>query len=141
MRACEEDLIFNPKTGQCDWPMNVDCKPTASNKKKYKKTTTPSKKKLKLLITSTAAAVSVEADEDEESGDKTAAAAASAVATISSDTICSEDDYGYIPHPKDCRKYIYCQEGTSKVFSCQGGLLWKQSDENCVWPLDSDCTS
>jgi hypothetical protein len=44
-------------------------------------------------------------------------------------------------HPKDCRKYFYCQEGTAKVFTCQGGLLWKQADGNCVWPLDSDCPS
>ena len=26
VRACEEDLFFNHKTGLCDWPMNVDCK-------------------------------------------------------------------------------------------------------------------
>lgn len=26
VRACEEDLFFNSKTGLCDWPMNVDCK-------------------------------------------------------------------------------------------------------------------
>jgi hypothetical protein len=26
VRACEEDLIFNSKTGLCDWPMNVECK-------------------------------------------------------------------------------------------------------------------
>jgi hypothetical protein len=26
VRACEEDLFFNPKTGLCDWPMNVECK-------------------------------------------------------------------------------------------------------------------
>lgn len=54
-------------------------------------------------------------------------------------SICAPEDYGYMPHPKDCRKYIYCQEGQSKVFTCQGGLLWKQSEGNCVWPLDSDC--
>ena len=58
---------------------------------------------------------------------------------ISIDNICLNDDYGYMAHPKDCRKYFYCQEGTAKVFTCQGGLLWKQSDGNCVWPLDSDC--
>lgn len=57
------------------------------------------------------------------------------------DNICLTDDYGYMAHPKDCRKYFYCQEGTAKVFTCQGGLLWKQSDGNCVWPLDSDCPS
>jgi len=28
VRACEEDLFFNPKTGLCDWPMNVECKLT-----------------------------------------------------------------------------------------------------------------
>lgn len=63
------------------------------------------------------------------------------VSEIGSDSICSNEDYGYMPHPKDCRKYIYCQEGQAKVFTCQGGLLWKQSDGNCVWPLDSDCPS
>ena len=31
VRACEEDLFFNPKTGLCDWPMNVECK-QATNK-------------------------------------------------------------------------------------------------------------
>ena len=31
VRACEEDLFFNPKTGLCDWPMNVECK-LANNK-------------------------------------------------------------------------------------------------------------
>ncbi len=55
------------------------------------------------------------------------------------DGICSVDDYGYIAHPKDCRKYYYCQEGTAKVFSCVGGLLWNQATGDCVWPLDSDC--
>ena len=53
--------------------------------------------------------------------------------------ICSSEAYGYIAHGKDCRKYIYCQEGTAKVFTCQGGLLWNQADGNCVWPSDSDC--
>lgn len=56
-------------------------------------------------------------------------------------SICAPEDYGYMQHPKDCRKYIYCQEGAAKVFTCQGGLLWKQSEGNCVWPLDSDCPS
>lgn len=55
------------------------------------------------------------------------------------ESMCGMDDYGYMPHPKDCRQYIYCQDGIAKVFNCQGGLLWKQSDANCVWPLDSDC--
>ena len=56
-----------------------------------------------------------------------------------SEKICSSEAYGYMAHAKDCRKYIYCQEGTAKIFTCQGGLLWKQSDGNCVWPSDSDC--
>ena len=55
------------------------------------------------------------------------------------ENVCLSEDYGYMPHPKDCRKYIYCQEGIIKVFTCQGGLFWKQSDGNCVWPSDSDC--
>jgi hypothetical protein len=57
------------------------------------------------------------------------------------DGICATDDYGYIAHPKDCRKYYYCQEGKAKVFTCVGGLLWNQATGDCVWPLDSDCPS
>ncbi len=34
VRACEEDLFFNPKTGLCDWPMNVDCKEAVKPAKK-----------------------------------------------------------------------------------------------------------
>jgi len=36
VRACEEDLFFNPKTGLCDWPMNVDCKEAVKPTKKSK---------------------------------------------------------------------------------------------------------
>lgn len=39
VRACDEDLYFNPKTGLCDWPMNVDCKQATTKRT----TTTPSK--------------------------------------------------------------------------------------------------
>lgn len=83
---------------------------------------------------------------DEVGDGATGAAAASSSGAVAEangsgeQSICAPEDYGYMQHPKDCRKYIYCQEGQSKVFTCQGGLLWKQSEGNCVWPLDSDCT-
>jgi hypothetical protein len=135
VRACEEDLYFNSKTGLCDWPMNVDCKQstpkqttkaasstkTTNSKSQSSKVSPNNKPKLTTAISS----------KDAED----------AVIESSAESICSNEDYGYMPHPKDCRKYIYCQEGTAKVFTCQGGLLWKQTDGNCVWPLDSDCPS
>lgn len=45
VRACEEDLFFNPKTGLCDWPMNVECKQSNS-----KQTTSKSSYTFILLI-------------------------------------------------------------------------------------------
>ena len=74
-------------------------------------------------------------------GDKNASGEVVENSSVEQQSICAPEDYGYMPHPKDCRKYIYCQEGQSKVFTCQGGLLWKQAEGNCVWPLDSDCPS
>lgn len=150
VRACDEDLFFNPKTGLCDWPMNVECKQaqnavnkkpssalssgpasdhSAGNKTSHKlpapfktnHTTISSVLNNQLALTN---AEETPADSDTES---------------LIESMCSKDDYGYIAYPKDCRRYIYCQEGQAKVFACQGGLLWKQSDGNCVWPLDSDC--
>lgn len=118
VRACEEDLFFNPKTGLCDWPMNVECKKGVTTKKPLVTTRSPSQRPLVTIRTTP-----IPSDEVLDPGE----------------TMCTNDDYGYMAHPKDCRKYIYCQEGTVKVFNCQGGLLWKQSDGNCVWPLDSDC--
>ena len=126
VRACEEDLFFNPKTGLCDWPMNVDCKQV--NTKYVPKITST-----KLINT-----------QNNPNNLMTFANLGipdPLTSVFITDSICSSEDYGYLPHPKDCKKYIYCQEGQAKIFTCQGGLLWKQTDANCVWPLDSDCPS
>lgn len=131
VRACEEDLYFNSKTGLCDWPMNVECKQTV--------TKSPAKGTAHKTSTKTTLAKTTK--------DKVVAAAAVTTMTalettnneLALDRICAPEDYGYMSHPKDCRKYIYCQEGTAKIFTCQGGLLWKQDDGNCVWPTESDC--
>ena len=40
VRACDEDLFFNPKTGQCDWPMNVDCKQATTTTRRLTTTAT-----------------------------------------------------------------------------------------------------
>ena len=125
VRACDEDLFFNPKTGQCDWPMNVDCKQATTTRRATTIATTSTKMTTHQKILAT---TKKGQQPEEEPVD-------------SSETMCAIDDYGYMAHPKDCRKYIYCQDGIAKIFNCQGGLLWKQSDTNCVWPLDSDCPS
>lgn len=138
VRACEEDLFFNPKTGLCDWPMNVDCKqaPTKKTTSSPKPKTITYKSKVSSNSTSSVVSETQIITDNIEHGPDTDTEQS---LPPENNNICSNEDYGYMPHPKDCRKYIYCQEGTAKVFTCQGGLLWKQSDGNCVWPLDSDC--
>jgi len=134
VRACEEDLFFNSKTGLCDWPMNVECK-QASTTKQTKVTTKNTKSNTKITQSKQNKLSTMTTDSDSEGAN------VDNPSTSSIESICSTEDYGYMSHPKDCRKYIYCQEGQAKVFTCQCGLLWKQSDGNCVWPLDSDCPS
>jgi chitinase len=172
VRACDEDLFFNSKTGLCDWPMNVECKQPhhASNKKpasssNLSKSTVSSKSTANTPTTVTINESSSETTSNSgnsSSGSlvvpsstalsRSTSSSTSAAAHVEEETsgdsenemlesLCSKEDYGYIAYPKDCRRYIYCQEGTAKVFACQGGLLWKQADGNCVWPLDSDCAT
>lgn len=150
VRACEEDLFFNSKTGLCDWPMNVECKQAKKPPIKHTTRRTTTRKKHHKINKNKHRHKN---DEDNDSGnengqddeddnfDDESTDLGSSGGGGGGDGICSEEDYGYHAHPKDCRKYIYCQEGSSKMFTCQGGLLWKQSDGNCVWPLDSDCPS
>lgn len=130
VRACEEDLLFNPKTGLCDWPMNVECKKTTTTRPTTTKMTRPFLTNKNEQTTSQKPRQTTSYYQIDDS-----------LLNIdpSIESMCTPSDYGYFAYPNDCRKYIYCQEGVAKVFTCQGGLLWKQADANCVWPLDSDC--
>jgi hypothetical protein len=157
VRACEEDLFFNSETGLCDWPMNVKCKsteskipflPTAAASPLSSDEKTSKKQNEKYELNTNANTKPIDIDKLLNGDLNTVPLLATENTNIqitdsqivnSKNFGCKSSDYGYKRHPTDCRKYIYCQEGKTKIFTCQGGLLWKQADGNCVWPLDSDC--
>ncbi|KAI3381272.1 hypothetical protein SNEBB_003664 [Seison nebaliae] len=148
VRACEEDTLFNSKLKRCDWQFNVDCGsksiPKAHNingksvedKKKKKK-----KKNLSSSSSSSEASVELSSDKLVKSNHPSTISSTTEISTTTvrpfpwPDLPCKRGDSGvYRIDELDCRKYVYCQQGDPKVFSCKGGTIWNNDKENCIWP-------
>ncbi|UJR21789.1 hypothetical protein I4U23_024864 [Adineta vaga] len=118
VKACKDDLLFNPIKNECDWAMNVNCT-NLSSKNSFSTTVTPSN-------------IHRPADIKKPASDK------SADESIL-DYLCQSVANDYIAHPTDCKQYAYCANGVPQTKSCKKNLLWSQAEKMCVWPAQSDC--
>ncbi|CAB4062623.1 SVH1 [Lepeophtheirus salmonis] len=54
-------------------------------------------------------------------------------------SLCPSDYTGSISYENDCRKFINCWKGISKVQSCAPGTLYNSASGICDFPSKSDC--
>ncbi|XP_071524586.1 uncharacterized protein [Panulirus ornatus] len=48
---------------------------------------------------------------------------------------------GLFPHPRDCSKWVYCEENTAYVKNCPASLHFNAAHKVCDWPDQAGCTS
>ncbi|CAM4891981.1 unnamed protein product [Rotaria socialis] len=117
VKACKEDLLFNPIKNECDWAMNVHCNHTS-----YEDAPLATKPTHALYPP-----------------DYTAPTRETSTHGSIFDYLCQSIDNDYIAHPTDCKQYAYCANGIPQSKLCKKGLYWSQSEKMCVWPAQSDC--
>ncbi|XP_072946390.1 uncharacterized protein Cda5 isoform X6 [Epargyreus clarus] len=49
------------------------------------------------------------------------------------------EEFGYYPHPTDCRFYYVCVFGGALLESCTGGLMYSHELQTCDWPRNVGC--
>ncbi|CAF0819246.1 unnamed protein product [Adineta ricciae] len=114
VKACKDDLLFNPVKNECDWAMNVNC--TNSHATTFAPPHIPPS-------TSNAKIPASDKLPDE---------------TVL-DYLCQSVANDYVAHPSDCKQYAYCANGVPQTKICKKNLLWSQTERMCVWPAQSDC--
>ncbi|CAF1080126.1 unnamed protein product [Adineta steineri] len=132
VKACKEDLLFNPNKNECDWAMNVNC-----SQRSYEDT---------LPATIPANGLSPPGSiyfNPSSAGENIDRPKYLTRYPEMSDSIlehlCRTIDDGFIAHPTDCKRYAYCANGVPQTKVCKKGLLWSQHEKMCVWPVQSDC--
>ncbi|CAF3638081.1 unnamed protein product [Adineta steineri] len=116
VKACKDDLLFNPNKNECDWAMNVNCTHTSPGNN----------------VSSTVSTQNVVRPSDIVGNNNLASESLF-------DDLCRSVDIGYIAHPTDCKQYAYCANGVPQTKICKKSLLWSQAEKMCVWPAQSDC--
>ncbi|CAF1259606.1 unnamed protein product, partial [Adineta steineri] len=88
VKACKDDLLFNPNKNECDWAMNVNCTHTSPGNN----------------VSSTISTQNVVRPSDIVGNNNLASESIF-------DDLCRSVDIGYVAHPTDCKQYAYCANG------------------------------
>ncbi|CAF3365201.1 unnamed protein product [Rotaria sp. Silwood1] len=133
VKACKEELLFNPIKNECDWAMNVNCSQTS-----YEDALPPTMPTHVLYppdfdypIPSSSAGDSVNRGKYPSNYPL--------ITDSIFEYLCRSIDNDYVAHPTDCKRYAYCANGVSQAKICTKNLFWSQSERMCVWPVQSDC--
>ncbi|CAF1104520.1 unnamed protein product [Rotaria sordida] len=127
VKACKEDLLFNPIKNECDWAMNVNCNHTSYEDTLPARITT--------TTTTTTTITHVLYPSDYKLSSKNNSLHSSIF-----NYLCQSVDNDYVAHPTDCKQYAYCANGVPQTKLCKKGLFWSQAEKMCVWPAQSDCS-
>ncbi|CAF3146434.1 unnamed protein product [Rotaria sp. Silwood2] len=107
VKACKDDLLFNPLKNECDWAMNVNCNHTS-----YEDT----------LPATTATHILYSPDYKIPSKNNSSRGSIF-------DYLCQSVDNDYIAHSTDCKQYAYCANGVPQAKLCKKGLFWSQAEK------------
>ncbi|CAF1286234.1 unnamed protein product [Adineta ricciae] len=105
VKACKEDLLFNPEKNECDWAMNVNC-----SKRSYEDIlpgTVPTH--VRYPSDYQGAYPSSVAGDTPNGGQYSPSY--SGISDSMFEYLCRSVDNDYIAHPTDCKRYAYCANG------------------------------
>ncbi|XP_053686183.1 uncharacterized protein LOC128735722 [Sabethes cyaneus] len=165
--VCPANYYFNPKTGECDFPENVDCGDAAAPTE-----TTETESPTTSSTSSATSSTPVPSEEcpDVDSDEPVFLPVVNECnayilcyqkkkhiykclenlywnndkkqCDLASNVNCqamSEDPYGcpregveFLPHTDDCKKYVYCRDGISRVQSCAFFHVYDKEQKMCV---------
>ncbi|UJR27800.1 hypothetical protein I4U23_009070 [Adineta vaga] len=134
VKACKEDLLFNPEKNECDWAMNVNC-----TKRSYDDTlpgTVPTHIFYPPDYIYATPSSSYTGDNINRGKNPSRY---SGTSEFIFEYLCRSVDNDFIAHPTDCKRYAYCANGVPQPKNCTKSLFWSQKEKMCVWPVQSDC--
>ncbi|KAL4717053.1 hypothetical protein ACJJTC_016940 [Scirpophaga incertulas] len=110
---CPVNLLFNPQTGQCDWPENVNCGDRE---------------------------ISNNDNNASDNGDNDKGSDTCNCNPEAAPEICAADnsDSILVAH-ESCNKYYICSNGQPLVQKCPAQLLYNPHKEECGWPENVNC--
>ncbi|CAF3628249.1 unnamed protein product [Rotaria sp. Silwood1] len=124
VKACKDDLLFNPIKNECDWAMNVNCNHTSYDDTLPATTSATTTTTTRHILYPLNYKIPIKNNISHGS---------------IFDYLCQSIDNDYIAHPTDCKQYAYCANGIPQAKLCKKGLYWSQAEKMCVWPAQSDC--
>ncbi|CAF1308391.1 unnamed protein product, partial [Adineta steineri] len=118
VKACKDDLLFNPNKNECDWAMNVNCTHTSPGNN----------------VSSTVSTQNVVRPSEIVGNNNLASESIF-------DDLCRSVDIGYIAHPTDCKQYAYCANGDRVQFEKDCIHIQSTVDDFLSWTTSTDNNS
>lgn len=151
IQDCGPGTVFNARSGECDWPKNVQC-----NQKKPEEYFAARK-------SGRYEDVAAAADGDYENGSASSDSGYSVYEDEANSTVEPESPYnvgafdyggqdehgrrikcekyasGLFPHPTNCKKFLHCDNGRTFIQDCGPGTAFNAELQVCDWPKNVDC--
>lgn len=122
--SCQDGLHFNRRLKVCDYPEQAGCSSEGMEDTTPAPTEAP---------TTEASSGQEEQEEDGEEGQEQEEEGDNHVSEQ-----CPNGD-GMYSHPKSCRKFVHCENGTAYEKDCGPGTAWNDNAKICDYPENTDC--
>lgn len=154
IQDCGPGTVYNPQTGECDWPRNVQCnqqKPEAYFEDRKLGRYEGSARTAKAGGSQSPDGYAVSELEESDYEDETEP-------SVTSETPynvgafdyggkdangrrikCEKYASGLFPHPTNCRKFLNCDNGRTFIMDCGPGTAFNADLHVCDWPKNVNC--
>lgn len=144
LMQCPNNLLWNQDKNYCDFPENVDCEITSTSGPTTTESTTEESKTPSHSTTTpdtTTTTTSTTTTTTPEPTETTEISTESSQETTTTSGLCpnNEDEISYHPYPLDCAKFVECNEGRPRIFTCPGDFFWNDKIKSCDNPENVNC--
>lgn len=121
IQNCAGGSAFNPETRECDYPDKVKC--------------TAYKSQADIFQQKQAANIFQSMFSNREMLGRLHAAASEMAKKVE----CPRGARGLLPNPNDCKSYLLCEHGRTKIEQCASGTLFNPVISSCDYPANVNC--